>query len=45
MHVVENIRAKGAIAHHEQFLLLPPCLQKLSTAEATESVCMCERVI
>ena len=41
---VENIMAKGEIAHYEQFLLLPQhYFQKLSAAEASESVCMRER--
>ena len=30
MSTVENIVAKGEIAHHGQFLLLPQCFQKLS---------------
>ena len=33
----ENIVAKEEIAHHEQFLLLPQCCQKLSAANASES--------
>ena len=41
---VENIVAKGEIAHHEQFLLLPQCFQKSSASEAWESVYMRERV-
>ena len=36
--------AKGEIAHHEQFHLWPQCFQKSSAAEASESVCMWERV-
>ena len=36
--------AKGEIAHHEQFLLLPQCFQKTSVPEASESVCMREMV-
>ena len=40
----ENSVAKGEIAHHEQFLLLPECFQKLFAAEASESVYMLESV-
>ena len=36
----ENIVAKGEIAHHEQFHLLPQCFQKPSAVEASESFCM-----
>ena len=28
--LVENIVGKGEIARYEQFLLFPPCFQKLS---------------
>ena len=35
---VENIVAKGEIAHFEQFLLCHYVLKKLSAAEASESV-------
>ena len=44
MHRVENIVAKGGIAHYEQFLLLPQCFQKSSDAESLESVYMWEMV-
>ena len=44
MERLENIIAKGEIAHYEQFLLLPKCFQKSSAAEASESVCMRESV-
>ena len=40
LNIVENIVAKGEIARNEQFLLLPQRCQKLSAAEASESVCM-----
>ena len=40
----KNIVAIGEIARFEQFLLLPQCFQKTSTAEASESVNMWERV-
>ena len=40
----ENIVAKEEIDHHEQFLLLPQCLQKSSAANASECVCKWERV-
>ena len=44
LNPVENIEAKGEIAHHEkQVLLLPQCFKKSSAAEALESVCMWER--
>ena len=43
MNEVENIVAKGEIAHYEQFLLLQHCFQKSSAAEASESVYMSER--
>ena len=36
--------AKGEVAHHEQFLLLPQCFQTSAAAEASESFCMWERV-
>ena len=39
LHIVENIVAKGEIAHiYEQFFLLPQCFQKLSAAKARERV-------
>ena len=41
---VDNIVAKGEIAHYEQFLLLPQGCQNSSAADASESVCMWERV-
>ena len=44
MKRVENTVAKGEIAHHEQFLLLPQLLQKSSAAEASERGYMWERV-
>ena len=40
----ENIVAKGEIAHHEKRILLPESLQKLSAADASESVYLWERV-
>ena len=39
---IENIVAKGEIAHYEQFLILPQLFQNTSDAEASESVCMWE---
>ena len=36
--------ANREIAHHEAFHLLPQLFQKLYAAEASESVCMWERV-
>ena len=36
--------ANGEIAHDEQFHHLPQCFQKLSAAEASESICKWERV-
>ena len=44
MQTVENIVANGDIACLEQFLLLPQCFQNLSSAEASESIYMRERV-
>ena len=44
MHRCEDMVAKGEIAHYEQSLLLSPCFQKLSAAEASESVYMWEKV-
>ena len=41
---IENIVTKGEIGHYEPFVLLPHCFQKLSAAEALESVCMWERI-
>ena len=38
---VENIVAKGEIAHYEQVLLLAQCFQKSSAAETSKSVCTC----
>ena len=40
---VENIVAKGEIAHIEQFLLFATMFSK-DSAEASESICMWERV-
>ena len=36
--------ANGEIAHYEQFIHLPQCFQKLSAADASESIYMWERV-
>ena len=33
MNRVENISANGEITHHEQFVILPQCFQKLFAAE------------
>ena len=41
---VENFLTKEEIACFEQFHLLSQCFQKLSAAEASESVCLWERV-
>ena len=32
----ENIVGKGEIARYEQFLLFPPCFQKLSVGDASK---------
>ena len=45
LNKVENIVAKGEIAHHEQFQLWPQCFQKSSTAIASKRVCRWERVL
>ena len=44
MHRVEHIVRKGEIARFEQFQLWSQCFQKPSAAEASESVCIWERV-
>ena len=44
LNTVENILAKGNITHNEQFCPLSQCFQKLSAAEASEKVCLWERV-
>ena len=44
LKLIENIVAKGEIARSEQFLLLSQCFQKPFAAEASESVCMWEKV-
>ena len=36
LNKVENSVAKGKIAHHEQFVLLPHCFQKSSAAYSSE---------
>ena len=41
---VENIVASGEIARFEQFFLLQQYFQKSSAAEASESICMWERI-
>ena len=41
MQEIENILAKGEIAHHEQFHLLSQCFQKSSAAEASENIYIC----
>ena len=33
---VENIVRKGEIARYEQFLVFPPCFQKLSDVDASK---------
>ena len=33
---VENIVGKGEVACYEQFLLFPPCFQKLSVVDASK---------
>ena len=38
--IIENLSAKGEIAHHEQFIRLSQCFQQLSAAEATEHICL-----
>ena len=37
---VENIVAKGEIAHNEQSHILSHCFLKSSAAESSESICM-----
>ena len=37
---VENIVGKREIAHYKQFLLFPPCFQKLSVVDASKCVYM-----
>ena len=32
--------AKGEVAHHETFLLLPQCFPKVSAVGVSESICM-----
>ena len=44
MNIIENHCGEGEIAHYEQFLLLPYYFKTVSAAEASESVCMWERV-
>ena len=44
MDRVENIVAKGEIAHYNQIRILPQCFQKMSAAEASKGLCMWERV-
>ena len=39
----ENSAAKGEIAHHEQFLLLPHCFQESSAADVSKCVSRWER--
>ena len=42
---VENSVTKGEIARFEQFIILSQCFQESAAAEASESVCMSERVM
>ena len=44
LNKIENIVAKGEIAHHEQCLLLPQCFQMSPAAEASESIHMWGKV-
>ena len=44
LNKVENMKAKGEIAHDEQFPFLSQCFLKSSAAQASESICMWERV-
>ena len=41
---IQNIVTKGEIAHHKQLFILAQCFQKSSAADASESVCIMERV-
>ena len=41
---VENTVGKGEIACHKQFLLIPQCFQKTSTADTKKSGLVWERV-
>ena len=40
---VFNYLELTTLRHYDQFLLLPQCFQKSSTAEASEIVCMWEK--
>ena len=40
----EKLVEKGVIDHNEHFILLSQCFQKSSTAEASEIVCLWERI-
>ena len=44
LNKVENIAIKGEIADYEHFSLLPQWFEKVFVEEASESVCMQERV-
>ena len=44
LNKVENIVAKGEIAHHEHFHLWPQCFQKSFAAILSKCVCKWERV-
>ena len=39
MNTDENKKAKGEIAYHEQFVLLPQCFKKSSVTDVQNSVC------
>ena len=43
-NTVQNIVAKGETSHHEQLLPLQQCFKTSSDREASESVCILERV-
>ena len=43
LNTFENIVAKREVAYYEQFIFLPQCFQKLSSAESEYNVGKCSR--
>ena len=43
LNKIKNILAKGEIDQYEQFHLLPQCIQKLFSADASKSVNIIEK--
>ena len=41
--IIEELKTRENV-YYEQFLLLPKCFQKLTAAEASENICLLERV-